>query len=399
MRNFQTWLTYTEALQAGDDSKIQDIGVGGIQQNASKLCSPNDVDCMSNLQRLKEMLGENYESFVQSLGSEIIKDKKFLEALKIITKNGQKIKLNKMSVPVMQLKPTQREIAMDKALKKPLADAALAQEFLKGGDIAVGGKLIVTGGGGQFIIDGHHRWARLYSVNPGAKIAAFDIGNMQAEDALKIVQVGIATATGGIPNATVAGAANLLTIDENTVKSFVTSNMKKDVKKVFKKYFAEQQPEPQQAPQTPPQQPVKQAPQAVPSPQAVAGQQQPAESFKQFCQMMLREGDISAMSGPPNPTFAAGINTPASMPGTENPEEELKTNQKIANLIWQNVAIMQAKNQPFDPKAKRDVMPQTGDAEGWEKRTTQDLLPQNAHHRPKGKLYSEWLARVKQPLR
>lgn len=379
MCNFQKWLNYKEALQAGDDNQIQNVG---IQQSDTKsLCAPNDPDCMANEQRLKEMLGNDYEAFVQELGDELLKDKKFLEALKIITKNGQKIKLSKMDVPCMQLKPTQKEIALDKSLKTAVGDAASVKEFLAGGSVKVAKKRIITGGGGQFIIDGHHRWAKLYSVNPGAKIAAIDIGSMHPEDALKIVQIGIATATGGIPNADVGGAANLLTIDENTVKNFVASNVKKDVKNVYKEYFAQQEPQP--APQ-PPQQPPPMPAQAPPQQMPVA-QPQPTESFYRFYQRMLKEeGEMPAVAPQATPI------TPPTQ-GVEDPQEELKIKQKIANLIWQNVTIMQEKNQPLDPKAKRDVMPQTGDAEGWEKRTTQDLLPQNAHHRPAGKLYKEWL--------
>jgi len=384
MYNFQNWLNYKEALQAGDDNQIQDVGATQLK---SSLCPPNDPECMATLQRLKEMLGDSYEAFVQELGEEIIRDKKFLKALKIITNNGQRIKLSKISVPVAQLKPTQREIAMDKTLKTATGDATWVQQFLAGGSISVGQKNIITGGGGQFIIDGHHRWAKLYSVNPGASITALDIGSMKAEDALKIVQVGIATAAGGLPSASVAGATNLLTANENVVKGFVVNNLKKDVKKVYKEYFAKRKPQQPTAPQAAAPQPA--APPQAQAPAAPMAQQQPTESFFRFYQKMLKEeGEIvPVQQAAPVTPQQPGMMQPA-MPGADNPQEELK--QKIANFIWQNITAMQSNNQPLDPKAKRDVMPQTGDAEGWEKRTTQDLLPQNAHHRPAGKLYKEW---------
>jgi len=107
-------------------------------------------------QELKNLLKVDYPLFVKELGDNI-KDPKFIAAIKSLS---DKYPLNfKSATPkVGDLKPTQNEIDVDKSLKFPLTNADSAMACLKGGVIAVAGKRIITGGGGKFIIDGHHRY-------------------------------------------------------------------------------------------------------------------------------------------------------------------------------------------------------------------------------------------------
>ena len=145
-----------------------------------------------------------------------------------------KITIGKGSGAAMGFMPTQNEIDVDKSLKFPLTDASSAESCLKGGNVSIAGKSIVTGGGGKFIIDGHHRWSQLYCINPDASITAIDIDISNPMDGLKATQLGIAGDIGKVPTATVQGE-NLLKIGEKELKNYVIETITPEVLEVFKK--------------------------------------------------------------------------------------------------------------------------------------------------------------------
>lgn len=190
---------------------------------------------------LKKILKQDYSTFVKSLGDNI-KDPKFLDAIKSL-KDAQPVKTGAMAVACTDLRPTQNEVVLDKSLSYPMKDAASAELYLKGGTVSVAGKSIVTGGGGKFVIDGHHRWSQLFCINPDAKISAVDLTDIKKPiEALKATQIGIAAQTGTVPTAA-GGGVNLFTIGEDTLKKYVMDNIQEPVVAVFKKYDKGDTPE------------------------------------------------------------------------------------------------------------------------------------------------------------
>lgn len=192
-------------------------------------------------EKLKQLLKQDYTTFVQNLGS-FIHDPKFYAALTGGNADGlpqdERVKFTQINVPVAKLVPTQNEIDVDKSLSYPLTKANIADDYLKGGVVAPAGKSIVTGGGGSFIIDGHHRWSQVYCLNPNAQIKAIDLSNISnPADALKITQMAIAVDAKKIPISHVKGY-NLLAIQEQDLTNYISNIVGKyqDVQQVFAKY-------------------------------------------------------------------------------------------------------------------------------------------------------------------
>lgn len=183
-------------------------------------------------QKLKELLGKNYETFVKELGTNI-KDEKFLQAVKTFA-DKRPITLTGKSPQVTELTPTQNEIDLEKSLGFPLKSPQDLAKILDGGVQAPGGNAIVTAGDGKFIVDGHHRWSQVYAINPEASIKALDIGKVSSPAAaLKSTQLGIAAKIGVVPTQSVEGV-NLLSIDKNTLADYIKKTIKPEGINVFK---------------------------------------------------------------------------------------------------------------------------------------------------------------------
>jgi hypothetical protein len=183
-------------------------------------------------QELKNLLKMDYSLFVKELGDNI-KDPKFIAAIKSLS-NQHPLNFRTADPMVGELLPTQNEIDVDKSLKFSLTNPKSAETSLKGGLIAVANKRIITGGGGKFIIDGHHRWSQVCALNPEAKIAAIDLSDIKDPmKALKATQLGIAADLGKVPTAKVEGK-NLLKIDKDALIAYVTKTITPEVIEVFK---------------------------------------------------------------------------------------------------------------------------------------------------------------------
>ena len=192
-------------------------------------------------EELKTILKKDYVSFVKELGDNI-KDPKFLDAIKSLSSNAP-VKTSAITPVCTDLQPTQNEVVMDKSLSFPLKDPASADACLKGGVVSPAGKSIVTGGGGKFVIDGHHRWSQVFCLNPKAKIKAIDLTDIKKPlEALKATQIGIAVQTGNVPTAA-GGGVNLFQVGESELKKYVIDNIKEPVVEVFKKYDKGDTPE------------------------------------------------------------------------------------------------------------------------------------------------------------
>ena len=183
---------------------------------------------------IKSILKKDYKQFVAALGKHI-SDPKVVAAIESLS-DKLPVSTSAMSPKCSALRPTQSEVVLDNSLSYPMKDAASAEANLKGGVVAPGGRSIVTGGGGKFVIDGHHRWSQVFCLNPDAQIQAIDLGQItDPTDALKATQLGIAAELGKVPIAQ-GGGINLFTIDEGTLKKYVIEKIQDPVVEVFKKY-------------------------------------------------------------------------------------------------------------------------------------------------------------------
>lgn len=183
---------------------------------------------------LKSILKQDYKQFIVSLGKHI-KDPKFVSAIQSLS-DKLPVTTTSLEPACTDLRPTQNEVVLDNSLSYPMKDADSAEASLKGGTVAPGGRNVVTGGGGKFIIDGHHRWSQVYCLNPDAKIKCLDLGQIDdPTDALKATQLGIAAQLGKVPIAK-GGGVNLFTINESTLKNYVIEKIQDPVVEVFKKY-------------------------------------------------------------------------------------------------------------------------------------------------------------------
>jgi len=174
-------------------------------------------------QELKDLLRQDYATFVQKLGDNV-KDPKFRQAIKSLA-DQRPIQTQDMTPSVSQLVPTQNEIDTNKSLHFPLTIPDQLKGILDGGVQAPGGSSIVTGRGGKFIIDGHHRWSQVFVINPKAKIKALDVTNIKSPSSgLKSAQLGIAADIGKVPTQSVEGT-NMINMSRDDLNNFVKNKI------------------------------------------------------------------------------------------------------------------------------------------------------------------------------
>jgi hypothetical protein len=141
--------------------------------------------------------------------------------------NDDKVKIVPTTVPIKALKPTQSEVVFSKSIPFALENPEIFMKYLSGdGPFKVGppGNDAIITLNGKFILDGHHRWSSLYSINPDASMHTFDIQvpGLQPLDALKLMQASIKKHSGAVPS-NKGGGVNLFQID--------TGNLTKGVQK------------------------------------------------------------------------------------------------------------------------------------------------------------------------
>lgn len=175
----------------------------------------------------------SYTDFVTKL-SKIAGDPKVKAVLSAGITDGapedEQVKITKINIKVSDLRPTQNEVDLEKSLKFPLVDG---ETFLKcfNSPVAIKGIPIVTAEG-QYVVDGHHRWSQVYSINPDAEMVAYNLSftkQQEPMDYLKIVQVAIAADIGRVPVQPVEGQ-NLFTIDlGEPLKQWISKTMSPNV--------------------------------------------------------------------------------------------------------------------------------------------------------------------------
>ena len=323
----------------------QPKGQKGFSQSREAIRTGSGTDPVSD-KKLKDLLGKQYEQFVSELGSNIT-DKKFSDFLLGGLTDGKMqrddvVKFSNISIPCSGLKPTQNEIAIDKSLSYPLKLTPTSDlvAYFNGGTFAPGGK-IVTCGGGKYIIDGHHRWSQLYCMNPNAKIEAIDMTSFKSPYlALKVTQLAIAATANTIPIESAAGSDNLIGINEDALKKFIYDYIGQNAIAAFMDLMNKS---------------------------ANSSQPQTQEGNFEFILNYLKRLDEYEQDGKLYPDYddGRGGSGVAKQPPQQN-KQDVKVIKFAQNYIWKNVQLMNANNRPINGASKRDFMPQTDKAAGWD---------------------------------
>ena len=323
----------------------QPKGQKGFSQSREAIRTGSGTDPVSD-KKLKDLLGKQYEQFVSELGSNIT-DKKFADFLLGGLTDGKMqrddvVKFSNISIPCSGLKPTQNEIAIDKSLSYPLKLTPTSDlvAYFNGGTFAPGGK-IVTCGGGKYIIDGHHRWSQLYCMNPNAKIEAIDMTSFKSPYlALKVTQLAIAATANTIPIESAAGSDNLIGINEDALKKFIYDYIGQNAIAAFMDLMNKS---------------------------ANSSQPQTQEGNFEFILNYLKRLDEYEQDGKLYPDYddGRGGSGVAKQPPQQN-KQDVKVIKFAQNYIWKNVQLMNANNRPINGASKRDFMPQTDKAAGWD---------------------------------
>lgn len=171
----------------------------------------------------------SYEKFVENL-KDIAKDSKVRALINAGRKDGlpndEKIVFGMGVVPANGLIPMQQELLLEKSVKWAIIghDMNIVVNVLKGLPLSNEYKPVVTLNG-KYIIDGHHRWTEVYSLNPNARITVYDMKiNIKPIDAFKIIQLAIAATVDDIPFSNSEGT-NLYKADASVIKNFIMTNI------------------------------------------------------------------------------------------------------------------------------------------------------------------------------
>ena len=147
--------------------------------------------------------------------------------------NDEKINYAKVTLPVLNLLPTQSEIGFDQSIMNVLTDQYKSLASILDGNADVGGPIVTYNG--KYIIDGHHRWSQVYAANPKAKMQALNIqGDLKPTEILKLVHAAIAAKMGRVPAANPKGINILAGINMKQVQDAVDKNLTPEAEKLYK---------------------------------------------------------------------------------------------------------------------------------------------------------------------
>ena len=285
---------------------------------------------------IEKMLGtEEYTSFVDRLGANIQDPKVqsvLSSGLKDASKSDDVFGFEDIAIPVVNLKPTQMEIDIDKSMAFPYVknpESFIAQ-VSSDGPFTPGSRIITFNG--QYIIDGHHRWSGIYVCNKNASINATNLTaeGLTPEDVLKAVQMAIGVQAKKIPIQKVEGS-NLLKMGESEVAAWIQKNVPQSTSQAIWK--------------------------------AGSG----------FVEKLKREGGTAEAlpAGEQEHGQKSEVPAPEEEPAPEMNEELLSeisksrfhkmvVTQILPAFAWSNIASMRQTSQAVAPKSDRGHMPQTG---------------------------------------
>ena len=198
-----------EQAQAGDEGADEPpAAAGGIDA---------DKALQMKLPQFVQALQSNQEAVIRAV----------LGGLKDGGADDDKVNIVPSTVKIKNLKPTQSEVVFSKSIPFALQKPEVFMKYYSGnGPFKVGpeGNDAIITLNGKYILDGHHRWSSLYSINPDASMHTFDIQvpGLAPLDALKLMQASIKAHAGKVPS-NKGGGVNLFQID--------TGNLTKGVQK------------------------------------------------------------------------------------------------------------------------------------------------------------------------
>lgn len=191
------------------------------------------------------MKNVSYEYFSKLLGDSF-NDPKVKAALEGGMNDGNetddKISAQDLYINCSNLIPTQNEIDIDESLRFVLTNPFRMKQLMEGEIIEIKGPIVTLKE--KYIIDGHHRWAQAYCINPNISIKAKNlVGIKNPELALKAVQTAVVSANDGtVPKDSVKGK-NIFTCSEGEFKSYVINKVTKEVLEVFSFYIKNKEEE------------------------------------------------------------------------------------------------------------------------------------------------------------
>lgn len=190
---------------------------------------------------LRDLFKEEYPEFVKGL-AKLLEDEEFLHFLKGNFSKENKLPVRKEKVLCKNLLPLQDEIGISESLDFVLLNKLKPEQVektLKGStpldsaDYDSMSRYIITCNK-KYIVDGHHRWSAVYSLNPDAEIIVKDIGNFKEEvDSLKVSQIIIGALKGFIPTSSAKGL-NLFNCDPKELITHIKDKIKPEFITVYK---------------------------------------------------------------------------------------------------------------------------------------------------------------------
>ena len=151
----------------------------------------------SNAKRKQELekwlKNKNYPDYVATL-NKMLDDPK----AKTLLQDGfggslgnLKLKFSVKNISAKSLRPTQSEIDISKSIKHGLTKTQGVNKYFNK-EVIINNMPLITFRG-NYVIDGHHRWAEVAAFNPDGKMVCFDYdGNISPIQMLKAVQGTIA---------------------------------------------------------------------------------------------------------------------------------------------------------------------------------------------------------------
>lgn len=180
------------------------------------------------LAKVKDLMGtKKYEDFVNKLGK-LAKDDKVMSLLGAGLTDGsvedESFDTEVKYLEVSKMYPTQNEIDLEKSLKFALLGKYSTTDDMLKGEVEIVAPVVVlaTKGGKYAILDGHHRWSQVYSMNSTAKIKCLILTgiDIKPQDMLKVLQIAIARDIKKVPTQDVKGV-NLLKASESDISKAV----------------------------------------------------------------------------------------------------------------------------------------------------------------------------------
>ena len=199
----------------------------------------------SNSQRKKELeqwlKNKDYPDYVETL-NKMLEDPKSASLLRDGfggDLGNMKLRFSVKHITASALRPTQSEIDISKSIKYGLTKPKnIEQDF--DDEVILANMPLITFRG-NYVIDGHHRWAEPAVINPSAKMVCFDYdGDISPIQMLKAVQGAIAAViadkndnNGKIPSS-IVDDKNLFTMSKSEIVEYIKNTITDEVKELIK---------------------------------------------------------------------------------------------------------------------------------------------------------------------